>query len=369
MESVGHPPDYQDKSGLRPRAPWFGFRVRRFPFSFRLDRRVPKVILLLLAGVLVTMIVSMSYGEYPVAPLDVVRTVAGLETGDPNHAIVVRTLRLPRVLIALLVGAALALAGAILQGITRNSLSDPGILGINTGAGVVAIWYFTQTTNPSITVLPWLAFIGAVSTAFAIYLLAWRNGLSPLRLILIGVGIAALGGAFISLWVLRSTIMDAQRAMIWLAGSLYNSDWEEVRTMIWWMGVLLPLTLLAAPRLNALHLGDSIAAGLGLRVELQRGWLILMSAALATISVSMAGTIGFVGFVAPHIARRLVGPSHEGLLLTTAIVGALLLALSDLIARWVIAPNELPVGIVTAILGAPYFGYLFFRRGKGVGGL
>lgn len=367
MESAGHPPDFRDEGGSRLKAPWFSFRLRRFPLSFRLDRRVPLVILLLLAGVLVTILVSMSYGEYPVAPMDVVRTVVGMETGDPNHAIVVRTLRLPRILIALLVGAALALAGAILQGITRNSLSDPGILGINTGAGVVAVWYFTQTMNPSMAVVPWLAFIGAVSTAFAIYVLAWCNGLSPLRLILIGVGIAALGGAFISVWVLRSTIMDAQRAMIWLAGSLYNSDWEEVRTMVSWMGVLLPITLLTAPRLNALHLGDSIAAGLGIRVELQRGWLILMSAALSAISVSVAGTIGFVGFVSPHVARRLVGPSHEGLLLTTAFVGALLLALSDLIARWVIAPNELPVGIVTAILGAPYFGYLFFRRGKGVG--
>jgi iron complex transport system permease protein len=362
--SPGSQPTPQASESRLPRSTWVVLRPTRLPFSVRLDRRVPLVVVLLLVGLLVTLVTSTSYGEYAIAPLDVLRALFGVETSDPNHALVVRIFRLPRILVALLVGAALALSGAILQGITRNDLADPGILGINAGAGVVAVWYLTQAANPAIQSLPWLAFGGALLAAFTIYVLAWRDGSSPLRLILIGIGIGALGNALISFWIIRSSIFQAQQAMIWMAGSVYGSNWQEVQTMLLWLAVLLPLTLLAARHLNTLSLGDSVAAALGMRVEWQRGWLIVFSAALAAISVSMAGTIGFVGFVAPHIARRLVGPSHEGLLFISALVGGLLLLLSDLVARWVISPSELPVGIVTAILGAPYFAYLLYRHGR-----
>lgn len=347
-----------------PRPPWLVIRSRWLPISFRIDRRVPLVCALLLVGVFVALVVSTSYGEYPVAPLDVLRATLGMETGDPSHALVVRTFRLPRILVALLVGAALGLSGAILQGITHNELADPGILGINAGAGVVVVWYVTGAPSPSISLLPWLAFGGALAAALVSYLLAWRGGSHPIRLILIGVGIGALGSAFINFWIIRSNILQAQQALVWLAGSVYGSDWEEVRTMLAWLAVLLPLTFLSARHLNTLNLGDALAAGLGMRVELQRALLIGISTALAAISVSMAGTIGFVGFAAPHIARRLVGPSHEGLLLSTALVGGLLLVVSDLVGRWIIAPSELPVGIVTAILGAPYFAYLLYKHGR-----
>jgi iron complex transport system permease protein len=287
-----------------------------------------------------------------------------VETDDQRHALVVRAFRLPRILVALLVGMALALSGAILQGITRNDLADPGILGINAGAGVVAVWYLTRAASPSLLLLPWLALVGALVAALLIYLLAWRQGSEPLRLILIGVGIAALGSALINFWIIRSDVLQAQQALVWLAGSVYGSNWKEVQTMLLWCAILLPLTLLAARQLNTLSLGDGVAVVLGMRVELQRGLLIALSAALAAVSVSVAGTIGFVGFAAPHIARRLVGPTHEGLLITTALVGGLLLVVSDLVARWIIAPSELPVGVVTAILGAPYFGYLLYQRGR-----
>lgn len=342
-----------------PRPPWLALRLSGL--SFRLDRRVPLVALALLAALLLALVVSTGYGEYTITPPDVLRAAFGMETSDANHALVVRTFRLPRILLAGLVGMALALSGAILQGITRNDLADPGILGINAGAGVGVVWYLTQVERPNFLVLPWLAFGGALVAALLIYWLAWRDGSAPLRLILIGVGVASLGGAFISFWLIHSEIFQAQQAMIWLAGSVYGSDWEEVRTMLLWLAALLPLTLLAARTLNTLTLGDALATSLGMRLEIQRGLLIALSAALAAVSVSVAGTIGFVGFAAPHLARRLVGPSHEGLLLCTALVGALLLLASDLLARWILAPTELPVGIVTALLGAPYFAYLLYR--------
>jgi iron complex transport system permease protein len=347
-----------------PRPTWFVLRGWGLPFSTRLDRRVPLVVLLLVVALLLTLIVSTGYGEYTISPLDVLRAVFNIETSDPNHALVVRAFRLPRILIAVMVGAALALSGSIMQGVTRNDLADPNILGIGTGGGVVAVWYLTHQQEQIPGLLPWLAFLGAVTAAFLIYALAWRDGSSPLRLILVGVGVASLGSAVIGFWIIRTAIWNAQQVYVWLAGSVYGSTWADVRTMAIWMVVLIPLALLSARQLNTLVLGDSVATGLGMPVEWRRGWLIMLSAALAAISVSMAGTIGFIGFVAPHIARRLVGPAHEGLLFTTALIGGLLLVLSDLVARWVIAPNSLPVGVITAILGAPYFAYLLYQRSR-----
>jgi iron complex transport system permease protein len=321
------------------------------------------VLAVLIPLVLAGLILSVGYGDYAIAPADVVRAALGLETGNPDHALVVRLFRLPRILAGLLVGMALALSGAALQGITRNALADPGLLGVNAGAGLAAVWIITTATVSS-RWLPWAALVGGLIMAALIYLLAWQEGSAPVRLILVGVGLAALANAATSYLIMTSEILQAQQAMIWLTGSLYSHDWSQVRTLAVWLAVLLPGLWLLARQLNTLGLGDHLAVGLGMRLELQRGLLLLISVALAAVSVSVAGAIAFVGFVAPHMARRLVGPAHEALLPTAALIGGLLVVLSDLVARWIIAPAELPVGVVTAILGAPYFLYLLYRPAK-----
>lgn len=346
-----------------PQPRWLVVKAPRLPLSGRIDRRVPLVTLSLLFALIAGLVISVSFGEYNIAPLDVIRAVFGIETSDPNHALVVRSFRLPRILLAMMIGSALAVSGTIMQGITRNELADPGLLGINAGAGVVVVGYITYTAVPQYALLPWLAFGGAFSAAIIIYLLAWKGGSHSLRLILIGVGLASVCTALISFFITRLAVDRAQQAYVWLTGSVYASTWADVRLLLIWLVILLPIVLLSARPLNILGLGDDLATTLGAPVELQRLFLIGLSAALAAITVTVAGPIGFVGFVAPHIARRLVGPMHEGLLICTILVGSLLLVLSDLVSRWVIAPSELPIGVTTAVIGAPYFAYLFYRRG------
>ena len=329
--------------------------------SFRLDRRALPVLLVLLFLLLAVAVLSVSYGEYRIAPLDVVRATLGLETGNEDHRLVVRLFRLPRIVLAALVGAALAVSGAILQGITYNPLADPGILGISSGAALAAVSLLIYFTAVPALLLPWAAFGGALLTAALIYLLAWRGGSSPLRLILIGIGFAAAAQALTTLLVVFGDINDVQRAFVWLSGSVYGRGWADVRVLALWLAVLLPVTFLSARQLNTLSLGDESATGLGVGLERTRAFLILLSVALAAGAVAAAGTVGFVGLVAPHITRRLVGPGHEGLLPASALTGALLVVTADLIGRTVIAPSQLPAGLVTAVIGAPYFMYLLWR--------
>lgn len=347
-----------------PKPGWITIRSNKLGISTRLDRRVPVVLLVLLLALVTALVLSVSYGDFPIAPQDVLRAVFGIETSDARDVLVVRSFRLPRILVSFLVGVALAASGAIIQGITRNDLADPGLLGINTGAGVMVVGYITLAALPNQALVPWLALLGALGASALIYLLAWKGNSSSLRLILIGIGLAALGEALIGYFITRLSLEQAQFALIWLTGSVYGSTWSDVRLLLVRLAVLLPATFLMARQLNTLNMGDDLATGLGTRVERYRFVLIGLSAALAAITVTVAGTIAFVGFVAPHIARRLVGPAHEGLLLTTVLVGGLLLVVSDLVSRWIMAPASVPIGVTTAIIGAPYFAYLLIKRGR-----
>ncbi len=347
-----------------PRPGWITLRAKRLPLSIKLDRRVRFVFVVLILLLLISLAVSVSYGVYNIPVPDVLRAIVGLEASDPNFPLVVRVFRLPRILVSLLVGASLAASGAIIQGLTRNDLADPGLLGIAGGAGVVVVGYLTFVAMPDPQLMAWLAFGGAMGASAIIYLLTWKGGSSTMRLILVGIGLSALCGALISYFLTRLTVEDARRANIWLTGSVYGSTWADVVLMLQWLIPMVIIALLLARQLNVLGLGDDLATGLGTRIERYRLILIALSAGLAAITVTVAGTIAFVGFVAPHIARRLVGPSHEGLLLTTVLTGGLLLVISDLASRWVLAPTELPIGVTTAVIGAPYFAYLLYRRGR-----
>jgi iron complex transport system permease protein len=343
--------------------PWRTFRTRRL--SFRIDRRVPPVLALALLAVLAAMVVNIGVGEYPVPALDVVRTVLGLPTGNEDYSFIVNTLRLPRMLVAALVGMALGISGAIMQGLTRNPLADPGILGISAGAGLVAVTLIVVVQDVPAGVIPFASFAGAVTVAGLIYVLAWRGGDSPIRLILVGIGLGAICGALTSLMITFGDVYDVQRALIWLTGSVYGRSWDEFWPLLPWLLVFVPLALLLARDLNALNLGEDVARGLGSPVAWRRGLLLLTAVALAAATVAAAGTIGFVGLMAPHLARRLVGPDHSGLLPTAGVLGALIVVAADLVGRTLFAPIELPAGLITAAIGAPFFiGLLWQQRGR-----
>ncbi|MFP4322945.1 MAG: FecCD family ABC transporter permease [Anaerolineales bacterium] len=335
--------------------------VRAGPLSFKLDRRALPVWLALLVIGASILVISISYGAFDITPVEVLQTIVGIPTDDAErHELVVWTFRMPRILVAFMVGSALAVSGTILQGITRNPLADPGILGVTSGASLAAVAMIVQFDLP-LRWLPFGAFAGALIMAFLIFTLSWKGGSAPVRLILVGVGLSAIATALTNLMIVFGEINQVQQATIWLAGSVYGRGWEHVRTIALWLVVLLPLALLLARQLNTLNLGDELARGLGQRVEIQRALLLVISVALAAVAVAVAGTVGFVGLVAPHISRRLVGPTHEGLVLTAALFGGVLMLFADLVSRWIIAPSELPVGIIAALIGAPYFIYLLYQ--------
>ena len=341
---------------------WLVIRSHRFPVSFRLNQRVPSLLMILGLLMVVTMIASVGYGEYPVPPLDVIKTVLGLETDNADYAFIVNTLRLPRVLVAGLVGMALAIAGTITQGILRNPLAAPGIIGINAGAALAAVTLIIVLPGVSASALPVAAFVGGFTVFALIYVLAWNGGSSPIRLVLIGIGFSLITAAITNILVTFGNIYAVSQALVWLAGSVYGRSWDEVYALLPWLLAFIPITLFMARDLNALNLGDDIARGVGTPLEWRRGILLVSSVALAGASVATAGTIGFVGFIAPHIARRLVGPSHEGVLLISALIGGLLVMVADLLGRSLFAPIELPCGLITSAIGAPYFLYLMIQK-------
>ena len=332
--------------------------------STRLDQRVPRVLLGLALVTLLAMVWSVGQGEYPVPPLDVVRTVLGLPTDNPDYGFIINTLRLPRTLVAWGVGMALAIAGTLTQGIARNPLAAPGIIGVNAGASLAAVSLIVAFPGVPVGLLPLAAFLGALTVAVLIYLLAWNGGTSPVRLSLVGVGLSLVAGALTSLMITFGNIFDVSQALVWLTGSVYGRSWSQVMAFTPWLVVFGLLSLVLSRELNALQMGDEVARSLGSRLEWQRGWLLLSSVALAGAAVATAGGIAFVGLMAPHIARQLVGPSHEGLLPTAALTGGMVVVVADLIGRLLFAPIELPCGIVTAVIGAPYFLYLLIRDRK-----
>jgi len=320
------------------------------------------VLVILAVAILVVTVLSVGYGEYPISSIAVIKTLLGRSTNNPDYNFVIYTLRLPRVIIAFLVGLGLAIAGTILQGLTRNPLAAPEVIGVEAGAGLAAVMVIVLFPSIPIFFLPIAAFTGALIAALLVYGLSWNGSSSPIRLILVGVGVGAIASAFTSLMITFGNIYDVSQALVWLSGSVYGRSWEHIQALLPWLIVFIPLSLLGARELNTLSLGDDVARGLGSSVEWQRGRLLITSVALAGASVATAGTIGFVGLMAPHLARQLVGTSHEGLMPTAALVGGLIVTLADVVGRSLFAPIELPCGVITAAVGAPYFLYLLYRN-------
>ncbi|WP_442858863.1 FecCD family ABC transporter permease [Bacillus sp. NSP9.1] len=322
--------------------------------------------LIMAALIFAIFLLSMNTGEIRIAPLDALKTLFG--GGTPQDELVLFEFRLPRMLLAMLIGAGIAAAGAVWQGVSQNDLADPGILGINAGAGfavVVFIFFFQGTTDnlqtSTIFSLPIFAFLGACVAVILVYVLAWKKGLDPVRLVLVGIGVNAAFNAAILLLQLKMDPNDFMQAAVWLSGNIWNANWNFVSAILPWIAVLIPFIIYKARYLNVLNLGDQIAVGLGTAVEKERRTLLLAAAALSGACVAAGGNITFLGLVAPHIARRLVGPKHQLLIPASALTGALLFLLADLIGRVVLSPSEIPVGLVIAALGAPYFIYLLMK--------
>lgn len=267
--------------------------------------------------------------------------------------------RLPRSILAVFIGGALSLSGVLIQSVVRNPLASPDILGINNAAGLVAVCCLIFFPQLAFYWLPVFAFIGGMS-AFLVLWLVCRFNFRPIKMAIIGVALSALW-ASISHYLMLSNPVDINSAMLWLTGSLWGRSWSYLTVILPWLVLLLPLAFFFSRDLDTLTLGEHKASTLGVSVKKTQILILFLAVALATTAVAICGPIAFLGLVAPHLARHLVGGRHRGLLPSALLLGAILLLLSDILARIIAPPVEIPAGILTAILGAPYFFYLLMR--------
>lgn len=320
------------------------------------------ITVLLAAATFLVFCVSIGIGDFPIGLDQVIATLLG--RGEQVDEFVIMDLRMPRALAGLVVGIALGVSGAITQSVARNPLASPDILGITGGASAVAVFLVTVSGGTAAAVvdavgLSAAALAGGLGTGLLVYFLAWRRGIDGFRLILIGISVSAVMEA-ITTWLLATAdIRDVARAQAWLVGSLDGRSWDEVRVAIWGTLVLLVVVGCASFQFKPLHLGDDVAAGLGVRYTRVRAVLLLCAVLLAGVAVSAAGPVPFVALVAPQVAMRLVRcPTPP--IVASGVVGALLLIGADLVARTAL-PIGLPVGVVTAAIGGPFLVYLLVR--------
>lgn len=329
-----------------------------------IDRKRRKGLLMigvLLAVTVMLSVVSLSLGSVRIPMVQIIEVLLG-NTGDGN-ALIILQFRLPRLTAAILIGAALAMAGAIMQGVIRNSLASPDLIGVTGGASVAVVAFMTLTASKySIHWVPVIAVAGAFASASLNYVLAWKKGLSTFRLVLIGLGISTAMGAMTTFLLISGPSYLAAQVLNWMTGSVYGTNWKQVAALAPWLAVFIPLSCAYAHKLNVQALGDGIALGLGSRMQMDRFLLLLFSVSLAGVAVGIAGTISFVGLLAPHMARRLVGSDYRLLLPVSGFIGGLILLLADLAGRMLFQPLDIPAGVFTAGIGAPFFLYLLYRR-------
>ncbi|MFE5317276.1 FecCD family ABC transporter permease [Paenibacillus sp. NPDC056579] len=336
-------------------------RSKKGTVSFLIQTKTVIVIAVLLILIFACFVLSTGLGNKFTSPVQVLQTILG--QGTPQNALIIGTLRLPRIIAAVLVGAALGVSGAILQGIIRNPLASPDVIGITGGASFAAVAFITFFAGTvSIQWLPLAAFVGAGLVSIIIYLLAWNKGVTPTRLVLVGIGISAIMSSLTMLMLVLSPIKAAGRAFVWLTGSIYGTSWENVYAMLPWVIIFIPLALYYSRLVDIQALGDDLARGLGAPVQLHRCMLLLVSVALAGSAVAIAGAIGFIGLIAPHIARKLVSSTFVDLIPVSALIGSLLLLIADTVGRTVFLPLDIPAGVFTAGIGAPFFIFLLFKN-------
>ncbi|MFQ5031970.1 iron ABC transporter permease [Clostridioides difficile] len=330
----------------------------------KINSKTLLVISILMVLIFITFLLSLNMGSFSIEPMDVIKTFLG--QGQRNHEIAIFKLRLPRIVIALLVGSALSTAGVILQGVTKNDLADSGILGINSGAALFVVVYiylmngnvYEGMSNLTVFTMPIVALVGALFGAFLIYSLAWKGGINSSRLLLIGIGVNIAFTSILTIFQLKFTTQEFNRVMAWTSGSIWGISWKYVIAVLPFIVIFMGITIYKSKYIDVLNLGDEVSISLGVDVEKQRRRLIIYAVILSGVSTAVAGSISFLGLIAPHIGRKIIGPKHKRLIPVSALIGTLLLLIADTISRNLLAPIEIPVGIVVSIIGVPYFIYL-----------
>lgn len=289
---------------------------------------------------------------------DIVEVIQGIH--NKNYFIVLQY-RIPRMLVGILAGANLAISGAIFQSVLRNPLASTDVIGVTKGAGLATVIAIIVFSKKAIALIPIAGILGASSIAILIYILSKKSKFNNSEVALIGVALGALCDACIQFLTI-SNKGEIHTALVWLTGSLWGKYWNEVAIIFPFSIIFTTIAIMFSTKLDVINLGEDLAISLGENVILLRWTLLALATILAATAVSVIGTIGFIGLLSPHIARSLVGHKHKFMIPLSAIIGSLILTVADMIGRWVFAPVEVPVGIVTAIIGAPYFLYLLFRK-------
>ncbi len=325
-----------------------------------------RIIMVILLGlIMTTVIIGMGKGYSSLSFDRLLPTLLG--EGTFKEEFVLFSIRLPRIIITILAGMALALSGAILQGITRNDLADPGIIGINSGAGVavtVFFLFFPVNSNSFALFLPLVAFIGAFIAASVIYLFSYsrQTGLHPLRMVITGVGFSLSLSGIMILLISSADRIKVEFIAKWLAGNIWGTDWPFIWALLPWLCLFIPFALYKASRLDLLGLSEPVAVGIGVAIEKERIQLLLVAVALAASAVSVTGGIAFIGLMAPHMAKALLGPRNKLTIPVTILLGGWLLLLADTLGRSLVGPDGIPAGIMVALIGAPYFLYLLMKK-------
>jgi iron complex transport system permease protein len=331
--------------------------------SFLLHRRAVTVAVALTAVLAVAVVANLCVGQSFIAPKEVVRVMLGRPSSDE---LVVGTLRMPRLVTGLLVGAAFGVAGGLIQTVARNSLASPDIIGVTHGASAATVAAMTFGVTSYIG-LPYVSIGGGLTAALLVYLFAWRKGLHASRFVLVGIGISVALGALTRLFLTKGDYLVAQQAKVWLTGSLNGRGYDQAAPLAAMLLLLVPPLLWAARAQRGVSFDDDTAAALGIRLGPVRLGLSALGVLLASVATGAAGPVDFVALLAPQIAHRLTRTAHIPLL-CSALTGALIVVVADLLARRLFAPIELPVGVFTALVGAPYLMWLIVRTRSRSGG-
>ncbi|QUM67595.1 FecCD family ABC transporter permease [Staphylococcus delphini] len=315
--------------------------------NMHFGRRYSFIIVLLIVGA----ILSLSAGAVWISPITVIKEVWS------GNNFILSEFRVPRMLLGILVGAALAISGAVIQGVIRNPLASPDVIGITKGASLAAVIVIIVFPTAPLFVLPVASFIGALVISLILSLLISWKGIKGSQLALIGMAIGAVAMALVQYLLIRNP-MEANIALVWLTGSLFGRSMDHVLTILPWLIVAIPVIFLYARKLDILHLGEEVATALGIPVQRTKMILLFASVMLAGAAISVVGGLSFLGLIAPHIARSLVGHQHRHIVAMSGLVGALLMVIADGLARIIASPIDIPVGVLIAIIGAPYFLYV-----------
>lgn len=337
----------------------FTIRMKSGSFSVQIHKRSLWILLVLFFSVVAVFLISLSSGSSYIPITTVIQEVFG----ESKNSFILNELRMPRIWLAVFVGAALGISGLILQGMIRNPLGSPDIVGVTGGASVGTVLFLvTLMGEVSIQWLPVASISGAALVTALIYVLSWRDGVTPMRLILIGIGISALTNAVVTMVMVSAEASVASRVYLWMTGSLYGANWQEVKIIAPVILLLSIISFFFTNIVNVKQLGDDLARAVGVHVQLSRLCLLALSVGLAGAAVAFAGGVAFVGLIAPHIARLLLQRSFGILVFGSGLIGALIVLIADIIARTAFLPSDIPVGVFTAGIGAPFFIYLLYRN-------